>query len=352
MNIIFDARYIKSKHDGISRFSLGLLTSLSAKTKLTAIVASKDQAKLLPKNISTVQLNPVDSWREIFIARKINKLKPDVVYSPMQLMGSFGRKYKLVLTLHDTIYYKFHTTPNNIAPHLKFIWFLFHLAYWPQRLLLNRADIVATVSETSKQEIQALKLTKRPIWVIPNGIDSIHRSRGVHDKNLIYMGSTFKYKNVDFLIKAINELPEFSLHILSRVSDPEKGRLRQLVTNKKQLVFHDGVTESQYKEALSSSFALVTASKAEGFGLPIIEAFAYGLPVVCSDLAVFKEISHGAALFFDPDSSSEFCKKIGILNDQKIRMDHIAAGYKSAEKYTWEKSADTLLSLISGLKKI
>src|ERR1039458_4687503 len=86
----------------------------------------------------------------------------------MQLMGSWGRKYKLLLTLHDVIFYKYRTPPLHLSAPVRVVWWLFHLTRLPQRILLNRADYVITVSATSKRQIEQMRLTHQPIGVVLN----------------------------------------------------------------------------------------------------------------------------------------------------------------------------------------
>ena len=104
---------------------------------------------------------------------EVRKLKPDVVFSPMQTMGSWGRDYGLVLTLHDLIYYENRTPPRDLPAFVRGLWRLYHLAWWPQRMLLNRADAIVTVSETSAGLIRRHRLTKRPLTVVHNAADEL-----------------------------------------------------------------------------------------------------------------------------------------------------------------------------------
>ena len=106
MKLFFDARYIRTDyHDGISRYSYELGCALARLHDVTFIVSSDEQAAMLPDGSSAVKIHPVDSWMEPFSALRLNKFGPDVVFSPLQTLGSFGRRYKLILTLHDMIYY-------------------------------------------------------------------------------------------------------------------------------------------------------------------------------------------------------------------------------------------------------
>ena len=116
---------------------------------------------MLPDGMVWHLVSGPTSAREPFVARQVNRLDPDVVFSPMQTMGSLGRRYPLVLTLHDLIYYAHPTPPRDLPWPVRLGWRLYHLAWWPQRLLLNRADAVVTVSETTRTLMRARRLTRR-----------------------------------------------------------------------------------------------------------------------------------------------------------------------------------------------
>jgi hypothetical protein len=85
----------------------------------------------------------------------------------MQTIGPLGRRFGLILTLHDTIYYRHRTPPRDLPWYVRLGWRLFHLSYVPQRLTLDAADVVATVSETSAAEF-ARAPDPRPVVVVPN----------------------------------------------------------------------------------------------------------------------------------------------------------------------------------------
>ena len=86
----------------------------------------------------------------------------------MQTMGSWGRKYALVLTLHDLIYYEHPAPPGFLPAPVRLLWRLYHKAFWPQRVLLDRADVVATISSTTAALIAKYRLTRRPVRIVGN----------------------------------------------------------------------------------------------------------------------------------------------------------------------------------------
>ena len=352
----FDARFIRiDRHDGISRFSAELAKALFGKVRLVAIVHDLRQLDFLPSGIEYVVLNNPQAPSELIIARKLNRIGATHVFSPMQVMGSWGRKYKLVLTLHDLIYYRHRKPPQDLALLVRIIWRLYHLSYQPQRWLLNRADAVATVSRATKMLIAKHHLTKREVVVLYNAPEKIAQPpvrTKAESRNLIYIGSFMPYKNVETLIRGVVLLPGFSLHLLSKISENQRGIYEKLANQVgAKLVFHNGVSDEEYKELLKNSFALVSASKDEGFGIPLVEAMQLGTPVVVSKLEIFHEVAGAAGTFFNPDSAESFAKAVLTLDEPKAWSDKSKLSLSQAKEFDWNKSADALLEQFARLER-
>ena len=343
----FDARFIRiDRHDGISRFSSELAKALSSKVHIVCIIHDLRQLESLPQGIDFVLVNSPQSPKEFLIARKLNRLGATHVFSPMQLMGSTGRKYKLILTLHDLIYYRHRKPPQDLNLLVRLIWRLYHLSYQPQRWLLNRADAIATVSRTTKLLMEKHHLTKRPIRVVYNAPDKVAQTTATYPetKNLVYIGSFMPYKNVETLIKGVGLLSGFKLHLLSKISSERKTSLEKLAKQVgSDVVFHNGVTDEEYRDLLLNAFALVSASKDEGFGIPLVEAMQQGTPVVVSNLDIFKEVAGNAGTFFESDNPESFAKAITTLQDQSLWNEKASLSIAQAGIFDWNKSADALL---------
>ncbi len=356
MRIFFDARYIRTDfHDGISRYTTELGNALARHTPVTFIISDRAQLKFLPENAQYVLLHRVTSWREPLSALWLNKFHPDVVISPLQTIGSVGRRFKMVLNQQDMTYYRHSSPPPQFGRAVRLAWRLYHASYVPGRITLRGADLVATVSETSKREILAARLTKRPIVVVPNAardlselLTSPPRVEGT-PKNLVYMGAFIPYKNVECLIRAMEFLPGRTLHLLSRIKPERKAQLRKLIPEGANVVFHGGVSDEEYAELLADNAIMVSASKSEGFGLPLIEAQKLGAACVVSDIEVFHEVGGDGALYADPDSPRDFAAKIMQLDDETLRNELIEKGRAQAARYSWDNSAKALLDAINKL---
>ncbi|NUL43848.1 glycosyltransferase [Cellulosimicrobium funkei] len=369
-----DARYTRiGFHDGISRYGASLIAAaarLAPAVEVTMIISDEAQLDMLPAGLPWVKVTDPTSPAEPFLARQLNTHRPDIVFSPMQTMGSAGRKYGLILTLHDLIYYQHRTPPADMPVPVKVLWRAFHLAYWPQRLVLDRADAVATVSETTRTLMRRHRLTRREIRVIGNAPQPVGRPRDPEvtpERTLVYMGSFMEYKNVQTLIRAMAHLPGYRLHLLSRISaDRERELLavaRESGVEEAAVVFHHGTTDEYYVELLRSATALVTLSRAEGYGLPLAEAMAQGTPVVVSDVEIFREIggsdggaarfvtlgpsSSGGAAAAHPEDTSpvELAARVRELEDPAVFAAASRAAAERAGLFSWDTSARALVAL-------
>ena len=352
MKIFFDARYIRTDfHDGISRYTTELGNALAALTPVTFIISDQTQLAFLPPNTTHVKIHAPTSPREPLTALRLNTFRPDVVISPLQSMGSIGRRFKLILNQQDMTYYKLPTPHRQFPWYVRASWRLYHTSYWPGRITLNNADIVATVSETSKQEILAAHLTKRPVIVVPNAAEDLGHflqkpviQKKSPPQNLVYMGAFLPHKNVETLVKMMDFLPDKTLHLLSRIPPRRKNELMKIACQKANIIFHGGVSDEKYAQILSDDAIMVSASKAEGFGLPLIEAFRLGVPAVVSDIPIFHEVGNGGALYANPHNPKDFATKIRQLNEREIRQDLVQKAQSHIIKYSWHTSAQTLLN--------
>ncbi|OAV51825.1 glycosyltransferase [Enteractinococcus helveticum] len=359
MRFFMDGRYIRTDyHDGISRFSHSLIHAVAQQLRPTVVIHDPKQRELLPEAVDVVMMHDPTSLLEPLAAYKLNAFEPDVVFSPMQTLGSAGRKFGLILTLHDLIYYQHRTPPRDLPQIVRGLWYLYHLSYTPQRLLLNGADAVATVSRTSQRLIRKHHLTKKPVHVISNApqpVAAVRDPRVPRNKSLVYMGSFMEYKNVEPLVQSLRYLPDYQLHLCSPISPQRRAELIEMTTRhggaESQLNFHNGITDHDYREILRQSTALVTVSRSEGYGLPVAEAMAEGTPVVLSNLEIFQEIGgveHPGALFVDladSDLPRQIADRVLLLEDDERFAAASMAATQQAQKFCWDDSATALLTL-------
>ncbi|WIB66067.1 glycosyltransferase family 1 protein [Curtobacterium sp. MCBD17_035] len=351
LRIGIDCRYVRvGRHDGISRFTAGVAAHLPDRHDYVLLVSEDGQRDSLPDGMPWERISPPTSAAEPLVARQVNRLGLDAVFSPMQTMGSRGRHYALVLTLHDLIYYRNRTPPREFSWPLRLGWRAFHLAWWPQRMLLDGADGIVTVSETTAGLIRDHRLTRRPVTVAYNAADPVapRAADGLRTRDLVYMGTFMPYKNVETLASAIPLLrgpgeADWRLHCMSRVRAADRERLERLAPAG-SLVFHDGASDEEYRAVLRTATALVSASHDEGFGIPLVESMGVGTPVAVSDIPIFREIGGAAAEYFDPTSPAAVAAAVRRV---EARWDDLhRASLERVRRFDWTTSAERVVASV------
>lgn len=361
--LLYDARWIliENRFDGVSRYTHELALALAERDDLdiTWLVYDARQLEKLPKRPHLMANNPDNALKELFsLAHTVNRAGHTLLYSPFFTVGTFGKKFRLVLTIHDLIYYKFRTPPQWLPWYVRLGWWLYHTSYWPMRWQLNRADIVATVSETARQELIAARATRREIVAVPNAAnagfaDEIVRDHSTMD-GIVYMGAFTPYKNVECVIDAVALVPDVTLHLCGKLPPSRRPEIEARLAEKgitERTVLHDGVTDDEYKGILSNARCAISASRLEGFGLPVLEAQQRGVPFACADTPIFREVAGESALFFDPDSPEQAADCIRQFSDKKTSDEFVARGLINAARYTWAHSAETVRSICRRLTR-
>ncbi len=353
--ILFDCRYTRlERHDGISRYGERLVGQIAKRHPVVMLISDERQLAMLPDLPWTLGPSPTSALEPLIATRAINRLQPDVVFTPMQTMGAFGRRYPLVSTVHDLIYYSHPTPPRDLPAAVRAIWRVYHLTYAFQRFVLGRASAHATISQTTRDLMVANRMTRHPIRVIQNGVDHPivppRRSAppmvdGRHE--VLYMGSFMPYKNVETLALAMRDLPNWRLRILSRAPEAEQARLLEAAGEAADsIAFLGGVTDAEYADALVRARVLASASRDEGFGLPVVEAMAAGTPVAISDIPIFREIAGANAEYFDPDSPSDAARAIRSYEDDAAWVDHSQGAVERAAAFDWSTAGEQLLEFL------
>lgn len=355
MKLLFDLRWTGPEIAGISRYATELARAVARRSdvELTTLVCNDEQKDLVPgvRWIKAHDPQGNHPWEEALLPLRLDRYGFDVVYCPVFFMGIAPHRYKLVLTIHDLIPYQFPEPPKYISRTQARGWRFFYATKIPMKICLATATRVATVSHTM-QRLISREMGVRNLAVIPNGValregqgSGVDRS-GSND--VLYMGVFSQHKNATVLIEALVHSPEVTLHLLSRM--PQCQQAECLAQAERlgvvdRLVIHDGVSDEEYAQLLGKARCLVTASKQEGFGLPIIEAQHQGVPVVCSDIEIFHEVTGEVAEFFDPDDPAACAAAWDRLLDPARAAELSARGRENAARYTWERSADALVAL-------
>lgn len=318
--------------------------------------------------------------------------RPDVLFIPAHVLPLFSPK-KTVTTIHDVAFRReaklyhssrFKTDVQGVRPAIDFFVRLLTLGryrsgsvdylHWSTIFALRHAQKIITVSDFTRREIMDLypETEAAKITAIHNGypsrlffpINDEERVAAVLEKyNLerpffLYAGRLEKKKNTQMLVEAFAWLRESRPEIKQKLVlignagygyDEVRYTIQQY--NLEDEVLMPGwADEEDLPYLFNAASAFVFPSKHEGFGIPILQALACGLPTTCSDLAVLREVAADAVLYFDPNNRQEMAAAMArIVTDDQLRQELRAKGLERVKDFSWRRCAEETLRVIEGL---
>ncbi|TYR38234.1 glycosyltransferase family 4 protein [Sphingobacterium phlebotomi] len=241
-----------------------------------------------------------------------------------------------VITIHDMIYEKYagFFSPDDPTPYEK-------------RVLIERADKIIAISHKTKEDILYYnRIDEDKIDVVYHGIDldkaiTYEENMILPAEYVLYVGSRFGYKNFPLFVEAFGYISTKKKDLKLVVVGAALG------SAEKELLYRNGildkilqmsVTDSQLNTLYKNAIMLVYPSLYEGFGLPILEAFKNGCPVLLSRASCFPEIAGDSAAFFEPTSvESLIYEMLRIIEDPFLRISLIDRGRTKLQEYNVDK---------------
>jgi len=303
---------------------------------------SNDRIMRIPINCSLRWMRYFAFWVFApFFVRKRVKGKY-VVWSPCNIASPLFKNH--LVTIHDM----------SVRHNPK--WYSrrhFLTTLLTERLLIKTGARITTVSRFSKKEIaRYLGINENLISVTPNGFspkgilnqnEIVEPEQKLPDVFLLSVASMDPKKNLDFIVRAWLGIPARIRKDAGLVFTGGKnkafGRLSGLTGGQENGIFWLGyVSDAQLAWLYSHTKGVILASSYEGFGLPIVEALAYGAGVVCSDIPAFREVGKESATYFSLDDVHTLTEKLIDLLQNKILPGKFAAPLIP----TWEQAGDSV----------
>ncbi len=364
MPTILDARTAISHFPGIGRYACQLARSLARQSNRDELIiltnANSTEARFdfsMPAAQPGIRIVPVDAppfsvKEQTRLPGILRKLTPRLTHFPYLVMP-YAAPRPLVLTVHDIIPLqlpRFFTSRQRI---------LYRLSL---ELALRRADAVICVSESTRSDLLSrLHLSPSRLFVVPEGVgeafrDSaekeVQRARAAWDlpsEYLLYVGSNKPHKNLPALVEAFAQLKTSAVLVLAGPEDnrfDQERRISERLGLGNRVRCLGTVPEALLPGLYSGALAFVFPSLYEGFGLPVLEAMACGIPVACSNIPSLRETCARAALFFNPGD----CRSIAlaleqIIQDKRLRTDLRDSGFKRAAELSWDAAAKKTLEV-------
>ncbi len=322
--------------------------------------AGREALEHLPENFRLVsQQAPVYSIREFLqVSWQLLRLRVDLYHATHYVLPLMV-PCPVVVTIHDIIHLLYpEYLPNQLA---------FHYAERMIHRSLQRGNRIIAVSENTRSDLMHyFSIGGEKIEVIHNGIEECFRRPvaaaeltswmerlGLERPYLLFVGNPKPHKNLDNVIKAYaaalrrHEFPHPLVCVGGRGNTEFKIRQRaeQLGIGNRVLLL--GHVDQQALPAIYQGAALfLYPTLYEGFGLPVVEAMASGVPVITSDTSSLKEIAAGYADLVNPLDIDGMAQAIvQAVRDQDHRTTLAKLGRRRAEDFRWDKAARQTLEV-------
>lgn len=293
-------------------------------------------------------------WFELSIPRILKKYKADLFLSPDGYL-SLRSKVPSLAVIHDL---NFEHYPQDLP--LLIRWY--YRFFFPR--FARKASRIATVSTFSLDDIsEQYGVEKEKISVVYDGANDEFKPLSEEEKSqarqrftegnpyFIFVGSLHPRKNLVNLFKAFdlflrkNKQKNYRLFIVGEKkwwTEPIRDA-HESMKYKNHVIFGGRLNNYELNLAIGAAFAMAYVSYFEGFGIPIVESFRCGTPVITANVSSMPEVAADAALLVDPFSPESIADAmLKLANDPALAHDLIQKGHKRQELFTWDRTAELL----------
>ncbi|MGE5356383.1 MAG: glycosyltransferase family 4 protein [Deltaproteobacteria bacterium] len=295
-------------------------------------------------------------WLELRIKSWLKKLKPDIFLSGDTYMP-LNPGVRSAIVSHDLAFLHF-------PEHMKFSDRLYYNYFFPK--FHRRADRIIAVSEFTKKDIiENYKIEGSKIDIVHNAANGhfyqiddqtkakIKAELTAGNPYFVYLGSIHPRKNIINLIRGFEIFKEKtnSNHYLVIIGRPawKTGEYFNALNNSpvRSSIITRQIKRESLPQYIGSADALFYVSFFEGFGIPILEGFEAGIPVVTSNTSSMPEVAGDAALLVDPDSPEAIAGAMQrLVEEPGLSKSLIQKGKERLNAFCWDKSAEKIYSIL------
>jgi glycosyltransferase involved in cell wall biosynthesis len=345
-DVLIDAAALgdDSAYRGIGTYVRSLLGGLAGESSLTVRTLVRGETNP-PEGIDSVRLHRAapGRWRavehEFLLPLDVLRCSPQVFHSPALDPPAWCRG-PWVQTLHDMIPLVFDAADLAVEARR-----------WRRRAARYRraSKVIAVSKHTASQAVSVLRLHPAKVEVIPHGVNPEFRPASEPDEvvppHLLLVGEYSERKGYREAFAVIGELAGFGyphrLRVAGRIAPWQIPRLEQLVgaAQAPERIDLLGFTHDLVREYQQADVLIMT-SRYEGFGFPILEAMACGIPVVAfSNSSITEVVGDAGVLVPDGDVPAMVRAVRSVLDDPARRAELCLQGLERARKYSWPRSA-------------
>lgn len=372
MRILVDARHLNtSQPSGIGEYTLRLVSALLTIDRtnqyffLTTGLRQPDLSCLQPgrqihRALPNKLINSAVALSREPTLEEIAGQSFDLFFLPNLNFISVPADKPAILTLHDL---SFRLFPNFYSRRMQ----LWHRAVQPGRLI-RRADHIICPSQSTKNDLSWLyQKPEAQTTVIPHGCgpefhpqpqsadQALRQTYNLPDRFALFLGTLEPRKNLLTVLQGLREYRSLSRDDLPLVIAGQPGwKSKKFQQTVKEPEYRSWVRLLDYVPAADRPGLLRLASVFlwpsiyEGFGLPVLEALACGLPVITSHTSSLPEVSGGQALLIDPFNSRDLARALSELFAAPPLARSLAqSGPRQAQKFSWPQAAEQTLAVFN-----
>lgn len=351
VNIVIDCRNIN--HSGIGTYLKNIIPGLINSSNFVITCMGYQELKnfywfplinfiLLKSKILSIQ-------EHLELLYKIPKC--DIFWSPLFISPFFKfREKKRVVTIHDV---------SQLAnpQHYSFSFIKTPL----YKILFNRSaklsSLIITVSEFSKKEIIKYTNTNpEKVYTILNGVDNEFNAnfnfKKIEERFILFVGNILPNKNLLFALKAFSKInnKDIKFYIVGRTNNgvKENKLLSEIQNLDNRIVFTGKVSDEELKNYYANASLFLFPSRYEGFGLPILEAMKFNIPIISSNAASIPEVGGNYVTYFNPNDESELIDKLNNYFDNNIKTPSINYS-EHLKDFTWDRTISEHIKLFKNM---
>ena len=326
VNVTIDARALVGNRTGIGVHTAEIARRLGVDPPPLlashAEIADKSGLEACRFRVDAMPLGAV--WQQLVLPR----LGGDVVWGPHGTLP-VATRVPGVVTLHDFT--------SLTAPRRHKLKTIASFNLFIGRSLEKAARVAAVSRATADEAMRWFGVPASKIALVPNGVDEFFSPGGEEEDYILFAGTLEPRKGIDDLVAVYESLPQPRPRL---VIAGDRG----WKTNFETIGY---VTRDQLRDLYRRAKIFVYPSRAEGFGIPPLEAMACGAPVVATRVGAIPEFAGDAALLVDPGDRDGLRDAIArLLRDPVLRRELRARGPERAKRYRWETSAATMTQLL------
>jgi len=326
----------------------------------------------LPSNFK-LKIIPISKfWTQIGLASEMMKNRPDILFVPSYAVPQI-HPAKTVVTIHG-LEYKHFPECYSVRERL-FLELNTKLSIkWSSKIIVPSESTKKDLIKFYGVDVEKIKVVYHGIWSQKFIKSKVHKVKN-NKFNILFIGRLEKRKNLVNLIKAFEIFkksyknpPNPLFQRGNRTPPLVKGaggikltlagkagfgfeKIKTTIQKaqfKKDIVLKNYISEEEKDELYKNTDLFILPSFYEGFGLPVLEAMNYGVPVICSNVSSLPEVAGDAALLVDPNNIEEISGAMGkVFSDDNLKNKMIEKGFENVEKFSWEKCArETIKELL------